>query len=133
MSKVREAFYSLSDEEYYSMQGMDTAAEYIKELKENNKEMLECLLDCYNDMKNDCSDCSKCVAHYAIWQFIERKVKKITGKSIEEVFKDEYYNCPNCGCGFYVEDKNKRICLYCPCQWDIVTGKPIEEALSEHK
>jgi pyruvate-formate lyase len=59
------------------------------ELKEQNEEMLDCLLDCYIDMKNDCSSCSDCVNHYAIWQFIERKVEKLTGKPISEVLKDE--------------------------------------------
>ena len=49
MSKAKEEYENLkTDEEYYSMEGMDTAAEYIEKLKKQNEEMKRLLSILYD-------------------------------------------------------------------------------------
>jgi hypothetical protein len=101
MSKAREAFYSLSDEEYYSMQGMDTAAEYIKELKEENATLIKYIEDYKENMLEYCKEIEEnqkkllklieycCFNEDFDADSVISATEKIIGKSIEEVFKDE--------------------------------------------
>ena len=102
MSKAREAFCSLSDEEYYSMQGMDTAAECIKELEEEKAYFKKYIEDYKENMLEYCKE-------------IEENQKKLL-KLIE-------YCCFN-------EDFDADSVIIAT---EKITGKSIEEALSEYK
>lgn len=64
---------------------------YIKELEEQNEEMLECLLE-FTRISNEYYGCATDTYIYTrslATSVVMGVIEKITGKSIEEVLKDE--------------------------------------------
>jgi len=80
MSKAKDDYYEFKKEADLHHEGLcDRSYEYIKELEEHNKEMLEYLIEIFT---ND-------IGHKYIWPTVDAKViiEKVTGKTIEEVLK----------------------------------------------